>query len=103
MTDDINGTAYFSPARGMCYSAAAMHMNGFPVRQTICIRTDRYKREFILLPLYFCIRTNRSTPLPILCFQFFVAFTFVIRIMHKWNISLSRHASAHHNLVPILM
>ena len=33
------------------------------------------------------IHTNGSTPILILCFRFFVAFAFVIRIMHKWNLS----------------
>ena len=39
--NDIKGPVYFPPARGVCYSAAAMRMKGFSVRQTIRIRTDR--------------------------------------------------------------
>ena len=37
------------------------------------------------------IHTNGTTAILILCFRFFVAFTFVIRIhiTHKWNLSLS--------------
>ena len=76
---------------GMCNSAAALCMKGFPAQQTICIRTDHSWRDS------FChCRTLHSHShkwkhsytnyvFPI----FFPAFAFVIliRIRHKWNLS----------------
>ena len=41
MTNDIKRPVYVSPVWGMCYSEVALCMKGFPVRQTIHIRTNR--------------------------------------------------------------
>ena len=55
MTNDIKGPMYFSPARGVCYSAVAMYMKGFPIQQTICIHSECSWRDS-----FCCHRTSRS-------------------------------------------
>ena len=81
----------------MCYSVYE-GISG-PTKHLHSGRSLHVAIHFIII--VFCICTNGSTPILNVCFQFFVAFTFVIFITRKWNLRFNHVIYNMHNLLYI--
>ena len=90
-TNAIRGLVFSSAWRVLLYHGHVYEGISCPIKPSHSHRSLHAAIHFIAFAVRIHIRTNGITLVLILCARIFVAFAFVIRIIHKGNLSLIRY------------